>query len=535
MPQGGTPVHTVAEALLDALARRGTRRIWGVPGGGSSLDLIAAAPRFGLDFVLAKHEGAAAMAAVAEAELTGAPGVVLTTKGPGLANALNGIACASLERAPVLLVSDGFTARQTGWITHQVFDQRAATAPLVAAHARAEGDHPAAEIAALLDLAMAQRRPVHLDLTGEAARRPAGPAALHSLIGDPTAGTDEAATLLAGARRPVLLVGLEAMEAGPVLALAEALGAPVLLTYKAKGVVPDGHPLHAGIFTGGSLEAPCVGAADLIVTLGLDPVELILQPWRYAAPVLEVARRPFAVRYAEPRAALHGPLAPALRRLARIARRSDWTAAEIAGHRDSARAALTWHGAGGVAPPQVVRLAQAAARAAGRNPRVTVDAGAHMFSATAFWDCAAPRDLLISNGLASMGFALPAGIAAALHDPARGAVCLTGDGGLMMVAGELATAAETGARLVTIVFNDGALSLIDIKQQQRQLPPAGVRWARSDFAKVAEGFGVRGFSARDPAEYRAALQAAFAVDGPALIDVHVEPGGYPAQLQAMRG
>lgn len=535
MPDGGGAARNVAEALLAALARRGTRRIWGVPGGGSSLDVIAAAPRFGLDFVLARHEGAAAMAAVAEAELTGAPGVVLTTKGPGLANALNGMACASLERAPVLLLSDGFTAAQQGWVTHQRFDQRAATAPFVAAHARAEGANPAAEIAALLDLALAEQRPVHLDLTGEAARRAPGAAEAHALVEDVPADLGDAEALLAAASRPVILVGLETMAPAPLRALAEALGAPVLVTYKAKGVLPDAHPLHAGLFTGGSLEARCVGAADLIVTVGLDPVELILAPWRYAAPVLEVARRPHPVRYGEPSAALFGPLDASLARLLRVARRSTWSAAEIAGHRAAARAALAWRGSGGVAPPEAVALAQAAARAAGRDPRVTVDAGAHMFSATAFWECARPRDLLISNGLASMGFALPAAIAAALHDPARGAVCFTGDGGLMMVAGELATAAEAGARLVTIVFNDGALSLIDIKQQQRQLPTSGVRWARPDFAKVAEGLGVAGFAARDAEQYRAALRAAFAHDGPSLIDVQVDPAGYPAQLQAMRG
>lgn len=534
MPDGGGTARTVAEALLAALARRGTRRIWGVPGGGSSLDVIAAAPRFGIDFILARHEGAAAMAAVAEAELSGAPGAVLTTKGPGLANALNGIACASLERAPVLLLSDGFTAAQQGWVTHQVFDQRAATAPFVAAHARAEGPNPAAEIAALLDLALAERRPVHLDLTAEAARRPPGEAFPHPLVEDVAADFGDAEALLAAASRPLILVGLEAREPAPLVALAEALGAPVLVTYKAKGVLPDAHPLHAGIFTGGSLEARCVGAADLIVTVGLDPVELIPQPWRYAAPVLEVTRRPHPVRYVEPRAALHGPLGASLARLARAARRSAWTAAEIAGHRAAARAALAWTGCG-LGPPEVVAQARAAARQAGRAPRLAVDAGAHMFSATAFWDCAAPGDLLISNGLASMGFALPAAIAAALHDPARGAVCMTGDGGLMMVAGELATAAETGARLVVIVFNDGALSLIDIKQQQRQLPPAGVRWQRPDFARVAEGLGVAGFVARDADEYRAALAAAFAIDGPSLVDVRLDPAGYPAQLQAMRG
>jgi acetolactate synthase-1/2/3 large subunit len=149
--------------------------------------------------------------------------------------------------------------------------------------------------------------------------------------------------------------------------------------------------------------------------------------------------------------------------------------------------------------------------------------------------CSAPRDMLISNGLASMGFALPAGIAAALHDPARGAIAFTGDGGLMMVAGELATAADAGARLVTIVLNDGALSLIDIKQQSRQLAAKGVRWKRPSFARVAEGFGVKGLTAATPEEYRAALHAAFAHDGPSLIDVHVDPAGYPQQLQAVRG
>jgi acetolactate synthase-1/2/3 large subunit len=536
MPDGGGALRTVAEATLADLARRGTRRIWGVPGGGSSLDLIAGAERFGLRFVLAKHEGAAAMAAIAEAELTGAPGVVLTTKGPGVANALNGLACASLERAPVVLVSDGFTPRQLGWVTHQVFDQRAASAAFVAGYARAEGESPAAEVAALLDLAQRERRAVHLDLTGEAARRAPGPApAAPTPVAD-TADVGDAAALLAAARRPVLLVGLEAAEAAPELrALAEALGAPVLVTYKAKGVLPDAHPLHAGIFTGGTLEAACVGEADLIVTLGLDPVELILQPWRYRAPVLEVTLRPHPVRYVEPRAALHGRLAASLATLAAVARASTWTAAEIARHRVATLEALAWSGAGGVAPPDVVRIAQEEARAARQAPRVAVDAGAHMFSATAFWQCDSPRDLLISNGLASMGFALPAGIAAALHDPARGAIAFTGDGGLMMVAGELATAADSGAKLVTIVFNDAALSLIDIKQQQRQLPPAGVRWSRPDFARVAEGFGVRGYVATKPAEYRAALRAAFAHDGPCLVDVHVDPAGYPAQLQAMRG
>jgi acetolactate synthase-1/2/3 large subunit len=532
------PDDTVAAHVVAAVAARGAKRIWGVPGGGSSLDLIAAAAPAGLSFVLCRHEGSAAMMAVADAELTGAPGIVLTTKGPGLSNAANGISCATLERAPLLLVTDGFTPAQTQWITHQVFDQRLATAAYVKAHARCEGDDPAAELEALLDSATEHPRgAVHLDLTSAAAKRrvrPTRPKVAQALPGPDLA---KLRALLRDARRPVIVLGLEATEAAPeARRLAEAIGCPVLVTYKAKGVIADAHPQHVGIFTGGTLEAQVVGTADLILLVGADPVEFILQPWRYTAPVAEVAARPYPVHYTPVAAGAYGPIAAIVAALADDAPRSSWTQAEITGYRDAMRAALAWPpGGGGVAPPRIVQLAAAAAARAGRDPRATVDAGAHMFSATAFWPCSRPRDLLISNGLATMGFALPAGIAAALHAPARGAVAFTGDGGLMMCVAELATAVDQRAQLVTVVFNDGALSLIDVKQQQRQLPNAGVRWGRADFAMVAEGFGVRGFRAQDEAGLVAAFDAAFAHDGPSLVDVQVDPAGYMQQLQAMRG
>jgi acetolactate synthase-1/2/3 large subunit len=455
-------------------------------------------------------------------------------------NALNGIACAALERAPVLLLTDGFTEKQLSYITHQVFDQRAATAELVKGYTQARGENPAAEIEVLLDLAgTAPIGPVHLDLASEAARRPAGD--LLALPGRSATTLDEAAlakarAMLKAARKPVILAGLEALDAAePLRALVAALGCPALVTYKAKGVIADTDPHFVGIFTGGSLEAPCVQEADLIILAGLDPVELILQPWRYTTPVLDIGLRAHPVHYVTPTASLHGAPGPAFTALMENAQRSAWDGSTIAAHRDTMRAALAWQGTGGVAPPRIVTLAQEAARRAGRRPRISVDAGAHMFSATAFWECTAPRDVLISNGLASMGFALPAALAAALDDPQHGAIAFTGDGGLMMCIAEIATAAEAGAPCITIVFNDGALSLIDIKQQQRQLPPEGVRWARPDFAAIAEGFGAKGFAAATEADYIAALDAAFAHNGPSLIDVAVNPAGYAAQLQAMRG
>lgn len=537
-----TSKTTVVSALAQALAESGVRCMFGLPGGGSSLDLIEAAASRGIEFVLTRTENAAVMMAGAMAESTGVPGVALTTKGPGLANAANGVAYASLDRAPVMVVTDGFTPAQEAYVTHQVFHQRAMLAPVVKGHSRLEGPDAGHEIRRMIALATSlPYGPVHVELTGEAARRelpgglpPAVPAAVATL--DDTT-VDRARTMLAGAKRPVLIVGLEARRhAATVRRFAAALGCPVLPTYKAKGVVPDSSPQVTGVFTGGEQEAECVGQADLIVLVGMDPVELILQPWRYCIPVLEVTAVDYPVHYVKPEVSVRGPIDLALERLAGAHAPGGWTADVMARLRDGVLAKLAYapvtHG---VAPDRTVQLAAQACARHGLAPRVAVDAGAHMFSATAFFPCERPGDLLISNGLATMGFALPSAIAAARAEPARPVMCLTGDGGLLMCAGELLTAVQVGARIVVVVFNDGSLSLIDIKQQSRSLPPRGVRWDRCDFATMMRGVGGRGLTARTEAELAQALDLALAGDGPALIDVHVDPSGYGQQLKAMRG
>ncbi len=533
---------TPLDALIDSLARRGVRRIFGVPGGETSLDVIARAADRGIGFVLARHETGAALMALATAEVTGTPGVVLTTRGPGLANAVNGIACAALERAPLCVVSDGFSAEHRRFVTHQFYEHAALLAPVAKGSTRLQGEDAAAEIERLIDRAMAAPSGVvHFDVTADAARRPIAPADMAPAT--PPALDDgaraAAVALLRGARRPVVICGLEAAAdpalAGAVRRLVAAAGCPALVTYKAKGVVADDDPAYVGLFTGGSLEAACVATADLLILAGLDPVELIPQPWRYAAPAIEIARIPFPLRYVEPAAGLYGASGEAMAALADAATSSQWTAAEIAGHRDQMAARLAWTGAGAVTPPAVVTLAQQAADELGLDARATVDAGAHMFSATALWRARRARDLLISNGLSTMGFAVPAAIGAALAEPDRPVLAFTGDGGLAMGLGELATAARTGARIVVIVFNDASLSLIDIKQQHRQMPQDGVLLGPVDFARVAEGLGLRAYRARDVDGYRAALRSALSGTGPALIDVAIDPDGYLDQMLALRG
>jgi len=269
----------------------------------------------------------------------------------------------------------------------------------------------------------------------------------------------------------------------------------------------------------------------------LPSVEFIPKPWRWDVPVIEVATAPRALPYAAPAAALSGAIAPALAALVEAAKPSAWDREAIAALREAWLLVLAndpQKGAG-LGPQRVVQAVQAACRKAGFDPRVAVDAGAHMFPATTFWQCERPGDLLISNGLATMGFALPAAIAAALHDPQRGALAFTGDGGLLMGLGELATAAVSGAKVIVVAFNDATLSLIDIKKDTRDLPDGALGWPRADLAAAMRAMGGIGLTATTEAELAAAMAEACAATGPVLVDVSVDPSGYPAQIKALRG
>ncbi|MEZ5738106.1 MAG: thiamine pyrophosphate-dependent enzyme [Burkholderiaceae bacterium] len=447
---------------------------------------------------------------------------------------------ASLDRCAVAAITDGFAGPPRRH--HQWYDQRALYAPIVKAHSDLVGA-TTGQIGQLVGLALAPRQgPVHLELT-------AGGKSRRRAIGCPRAIAAGAAAPL-GRQRPGAGRRLVAAPAGrsssagsrpamppaprPCAPLTRALGCPALVTYKAKGVIADHddacrhlpavpprsfgdcakRPVDHGRPRSGRIDPPTVAVRDRDDRTGLAP-----HPRHYLRPTVSC----------------FGPLTDGLAALS-VATASDWSTTAIARLRDQTRDALRYGKvADGVSPEQVVTLAARQAAKLPQWPRATVDAGAHMFSATTFWPCAQPNDLLISNGLATMGFALPAGIAAALHEPSRPVIAFTGDGGLLMCAGELATAVEQQVRLIVIVFNDGALSLIDIKQQQRQLPAAGVRWAPHDFAAMMKAFGGLGLRARTAASYSAALRRALQHDGPSLIDVQVDPSGYPEQLRALRG
>jgi acetolactate synthase-1/2/3 large subunit len=537
--------RTGAEVLVSQLAARGVKRFFGVPGGDCSLDLIDAAERAGIRFVLTKTEDSAAIMAGVTAELTGSLGVLMTTRGPGLANAANGVAWAALDRAPLLVISDGYETDQA-YVSHQRFDQSALMAPLVKGALRLDDTALLGKLPALLDAAQsAPAGPVYLEVTGRGVRpklADAGAAPGPTLAAPPALDRNaviEARAMLAAATRPAIIAGLQARnpraQAG-LRKLAERWRCPVYLTYMAKGAVADADPRLAGSYIGGAGEAPTLKAADAIVMYGADPIEFPPQPWKYGAPVIDLTRYPVDRHYFTAKVSLVGDLGVAAAELATAVEGSAWTPDDLAGARAEIHRRAHAGGGAAITPQSIVEAAAGADGAAAARARVTVDAGAHMLSVLALWQAREANDVLISRGLATMAFALPAAIGASLVDPDRPVIAFTGDGGLMMCAGELATAAELGCRLTVVVFNDASLAMIGVKQRQRKFPAAGVDYARpTDFATVARGFGCRGYRVEKGGELAPALADAMRGAGPALVDVVLDPAPYNEQLRALRG
>jgi len=539
------PAAGGAAAIVTALARAGTRVMFGVPGGGPNLDVVGAAADAGLRFVLTHTETGAAIMAATCADLTGAPGAALVTRGPGLASAVNGTAHAALDRLPVVVIADTVRAAEADRISHQRLDQVALGRSVAKAVVTVGGNQASEAAAGVARLALAPPAgPVIALLDDSDAAHSPGPAEAGMLdpAGPAADGSDLAvlAAMLRTARRPVLLLGADAIQHTPAIrAAVSGSGIPALHTYRARGIVPDSAAEAAGLVTGGTMEWPLLAAADLIIALGVDEAEMIPSAWAYAAPTVLVTEHPAArtgAGYFTGATTLTAALPAAADLLAARAGQHDWPPA--AGRATRMDAAGRLSGAACAAPGMLAPQQVATVARAHTPPEsiATVDAGAHMLAVMPLWEVEQPGRLLISSGLATMGFALPAAIAAALCAPGQPVVAFTGDGGLGMTMAEIETAVRLRLRIVVIVFNDAALSLIKIKQR-----PAGqgggeaVDYGPVSFAGAAAAMGAAAAAVSTEAELAGALAAALRRDGPTVIDARVDPAGYPVIMDLSRG
>lgn len=536
---------TVADHIAQRIRETGARHAFGIPGG-EVLTVMDALARAGIAFHLVKHETAGGFMADAVAQLTRTPGVLVGTIGPGVTNLVTAVAHAYLDRTPMIVLTAAFDADTTATYTHQVFDQGALLAPITKDSVTL-GERGAG---ALVDRAIALATsgvpgPVHLNIpvrvAGAVMEAPPGdlprraPAAL-------AAGPELDALVgwLASAERPLILAGLGILHHGAhaeLAALARRAGAAVITTYKAKGVVAEDDPLVIG---GAGLSPvadralfKALHAADLILCLGYDPVEMRdswIEPWDARTDSAEIGWAPneHGVHraklefVADLRLALGG-LASAIPDRAG----STWLDGLPGSVRGEIDAALRPPDDASWGPHAVVVTCRSVFP---RETLATVDTGSHRILLSQVWQCYEPYGLLQSTGLATMGYGLPAAIGAKLARPDRPVVCFTGDGGLEMTIGELATLRDLGLPLTIVCFADRSLALIELKQRRMGLGNLGVDFPATDLVAVARAYGGHGVRVTDRTALAAACRAALASDRFTLIEAVVDKAEYAGQM-----
>ncbi|QBI19900.1 thiamine pyrophosphate-binding protein [Egibacter rhizosphaerae] len=542
------PVETFVHALREA----GSEAVFSVPGGGVNLAIGEAAVEAGMQYVLMHGETAACIAAGVSGKVRGGVELASVTRGPGAASAANGAAQSTLDRFPLVLACDTVQQDQRHRVRHQLVDQQALFAPVTKATGVLGRQMDGRRFAEACDEHARGWPPGAVYVEVDASAPGALPSPPEEVVATPLPidaahRLDEALDLVRRARRPVWLVGIGALEwAGELRSLLADTPCPVLTTYQAKGLVPDTWPQTGPPFTNGRPEHDLLERADVICAIGLDPVEPRGGPWPYRAPVVTMSPQPLDSAYFGATVDLVGSPAEVLHPLVDAARDADWHGAEgedaREGLRRAVREATGAHAAGnggrgsgaapagaGLAPQRVVDVVAAAT---GPRSRITVDAGAHMLAVMPLVEAHEPLDVLISNGLSTMGFALPAAIGAARAEPERPVVCFTGDGGLGMCLAELETLARLQLNVTVAVLNDRKLSLIDVKASPRA---AGLRladYSEMAFARVAEGCGVPATTVDRESGLVDAVSGGPA--GPRLLDVRVDPAHYRDIMDASR-
>jgi len=542
-----------ADLIVAILRAAGIQRGFGVPSG-NVLPLMEAMREGGIDFVLTAHEGSAGFAADVTARMTGVPGLCIATLGPGATNLATGVGCAYLDRSPLIAITCTLNEAQLGrrmqmWIDHETLFK-----PITKASLRLRRGEIAATLEKALRIAMSEPPgPVHLDLPEDVALA----AAQESVPGGSIAGAhtrdaprsapsdrsdntiDRAAALLRSAKRPVAVIGANAMrlpQAESLRALVERHGIPFATTTMAKGLIDETHPLSIGCIERARRQlqrAFLREHADLIIGVGYDTVEVEYEAWIGDVPLLHVD-----LERADVDSSVHlvhevvGPLAqsiPALAGLDPIP--NAWTRqagddgvhiAEVDAHRSAFQRSLRPPG-DRFSPHEAIDVVR---RVLPHEGVLAFDVGAHTHQIASQWTAYGPRTFLITNGWSSMGFGLPAAIAAKLARPDLPVVCIVGDGCFQMTCGELAVAKRERLAIPFVVLDDGWLSLIKVKQERRSLPYYGTALPAETRQPPAHYFGVPVMTGENAADLEHALVSALAMDGPNVIQIGVDPAHY---------
>jgi thiamine pyrophosphate-dependent acetolactate synthase large subunit-like protein/nitrite reductase/ring-hydroxylating ferredoxin subunit len=524
--------RTVADVLVETLVAHGVTRVFGMVGHsnlGFADALRRAEERGELSFIGIRHEGAAAFAASAYGKLTGQPAACFAIAGPGSTNLLTGLYDAKLDQSPVIAISGQVPSKVLGRGAFQDLDLSALFKDVAISTTTVQAGSDHAELAALaVKHARDGRGVAHLVLPDEVQALPS-----HALAGLPTgryserpvhpdgAALSHAADLVRASRRPVIIVGHGARGArDEVVELAERLRAPVLTTFKAKGLVPDTHPLGAGVLgrSGTPVASWLMNESDLLIVVGASfSNHTGIAPYK---PIVQIDDTQTAIgRFDAVTAHVLGDAATVVAALTGSvseAHAEDQTP-DVAERREiwraeKARRAADDRGAGVAAAAVFAALSEHLPA----DAVVAVDVGNHAYSLGRYLESKG-QPILMSGYLGSIGFGYPAAIGAWAAEPDRPIVAVTGDGGFGQYAAELTTAVKYGIPIKHVLLNNNALGKISKEQVAADYPVWHTSLRNPDWAAYAELCGATGIKVTSRDQLDEAMKALFTSTGPTLL------------------
>ena len=530
-----------SDLFVACLENEGVRHIFGLPGE-ENLDLLDALSRSDqIRFITTRHEQGAAFMADVYGRLSTYPGVCLSTLGPGATNLLTGVADAQLDRAPLVAITGQTALPRVFKEAHQYLDVVRLFAPVTKWNARIELPETTPEIVRKAFRLARLEKPgaTHIELPDDVAaaevvaapmpvRRTTYPMARPEHIA-------RAAALLRDAARPVILAGngvVRRQAAGALAEFARGLQIPVTTTFMGKGVLDARDPLalpSVGLQSAAALPR-ALAEADLVLAVGYDLVEWTPSVWNHG--------REKAILHLDSSAAeVDGDYLPAAEVIGEIGENLQALAREV-GERPAARqdsaakpaqieelARFAHEQAFPLAPQRLVHDLRATL---GDEDILISDVGVHKLWLATHFPAVRPNTVIIANGLASMGIAVPGAIAAKLVHPERKVVAVSGDGGFLMNAQELETAKRIGTPFVAVVLTDERYGLIAINQQRRFGNAFATSFGNPDFRQFAAAFGLPGFAVTSADDLLPVLRRALALDQPAIVAVPMDSSRVPA-------
>lgn len=522
---------TIAEYIANQLAEQGVRYVFGIPGG-PSIPLLEAFRATGIEFILTSNESAAGIMADVSARLTGIPGVCHSTFGPGATNISTGIGGAFLDRSPVIVFTSEMDDSMIDRTTQMNINHQKLFEPITKATFRLTTGNYAEVIEYSLGLCRDEYPgPVHIGLPSDICDKEAGiinTSAYKTERVNHKNNIQKILSLLDKSRHPLISLGLTAarLDIGKeLLSFLCDYKIPVVITPMAKGLIPETHPCYAGVLFHSLSDylEDILEKSDLVIGLGYDPVEFNYESWLPDVPLIHFDTRETGMPPGRNSVMYTGPPEEWFRVLGNLNRASlIFESSVISGIRDemiSVFNGFTNH----FGPSAALSILREELPG---EITLTADVGSHLHLIGQFWHTNGKGKVIMTNGWSGMGFGIPAALAAQITSRESTVVCVTGDGGFLMNAGEMVTAKRYHLPVIVVVFSDGELNLIKVKQAWKNLAPYGTMLYQGDLFGSGMFLGVKVLKAGSHAEMRKCVIEALAANDPVIINAVIDPDEY---------